>query len=634
MHRLLIPAKFNLLIITFLVISVYLYKPVVFSLPEFQGLLKHDLLVNSVISFFSDTLLLGICLIILIALHTLGTLTKKVRIFDTLKALTVLFIFLCNAFHIRYIEHFGTTVKPFLFSGITLDGIILKIVFTSPYVLTYVALTLVISYLAYTAIKAFSISLTPAKASTIALFLAAGSQAIFINNRHASGVDVDITQNSFSALVANLKQHRSISLLKKPDSEDLKKLHEIFHIGEVITDRFVGTDYFPLYQSDLEENIMQTAPKDEIYKKLKDFIQEGEAAKGPWNINIVLLETAMSEFINYQNPDAPSNLSPHIDRYLAQSILFNQAYAAGKQTKDGQLATMCSIISLSNYHMLNQSPRLPSTCLGDIFKEKGYDTYFIYPSDNTFDNQLAFYRSHSIDTIIGEKDFEKNLPKSGWGYGDHSLFNKALAVLKDSQKPFFSTILTLSHHHPYVLPSDAPEEISQRKDLSDRLKNFAYMDWSFGTFMDEFSKEHEHTITIFLSDQGTSLEPNSLEESNFHVFQKNLRIPVAIYIPNLPQDLQGVKIERMVSPLDVAPTLGSLLSYKNIKNQFIGKNMFTRNTPIFIREEKNLRKVYGIKSDYRTEKISKQIEDLYVSLFQYNLMLPKFTSEQKQVGVN
>lgn len=101
-----------------------------------------------------------------------------------------------------------------------------------------------------------------------------------------------------------------------------------------------------------------------------------------------------------------------------------------------------------------------STCLGDILKNSGYETWFIQGADLRFADKNIFFKTHGIDNVWGlqESGYSKNLSKQNeWGLYDDVVLDKVWSEfesLSKKNKPFAIFTLTLDTHPPrgYISP--------------------------------------------------------------------------------------------------------------------------------------------------------------------------------------
>ena len=227
------------------------------------------------------------------------------------------------------------------------------------------------------------------------------------------------------------------------------------------------------------------------------------------------------------------------------------------------------------------APMGPAQCLGDVFASQGYANHFLHSSDNHFENQGTFYQHHKMKTH-GKENFHTGAAKGGWGYSDWELYKYSLRALAAEKGPFFATILNLTNHGPFVVPSDAPRDIQDSPDpLQERV--IRYVDWSIAQFFREIEKRLPHTLFVLVADHGVARDGDSQSRDvNYEELRKVARIPLVFLVPNLPPSLRGQSYRHLTSIIDVAPTISALLGLAPFDNQFMGMNAFTRSGPVYI----------------------------------------------------
>jgi phosphoglycerol transferase len=144
----------------------------------------------------------------------------------------------------------------------------------------------------------------------------------------------------------------------------------------------------------------------------------------------------------------------HFDNYVS---------APGTNWTIGAIVgTQCGV-PLRVYSELNIKQRatgrsfLPgATCLGDILKDRGYQSVFLGGAALSFSGKGAFLSDHGYAVTFGKVEWlrlgERPDDMNVWGLYDGELFQHArqqLKALHDSRKPFNLTLLTLNTHNPF-----------------------------------------------------------------------------------------------------------------------------------------------------------------------------------------
>jgi phosphoglycerol transferase MdoB-like AlkP superfamily enzyme len=219
--------------------------------------------------------------------------------------------------------------------------------------------------------------------------------------------------------------------------------------------------------------------------------------------------------------------------------------------------------------------------------------------------------------IYGEGDFPPDTPKAGWGYSDKALFDKALSEFTSAAKPFFATILTLSNHGPYKLPTDAPLEI-QNSPGDMRTKLIRYVDSSTGEFFKAVKRDFPNTVFVFIADHGIFIGEGLMSQiPPYEVVRRVGRIPLIIHIPGQPASTK-VTIDHLASNADLAPTLLALFGWEKTPQQFMGQNIFARQGPVYIDWMNKLLSV----TPHQVIKVPDAEENALSAVLQLNLLAP------------
>ena len=76
--------------------------------------------------------------------------------------------------------------------------------------------------------------------------------------------------------------------------------------------------------------------------------------------------------------------------------------------------------------------------------------------ESQYDNMNGFFRTNGYDEIYAQEDYPSDKVVNSFGVQDDFLFEYALPVLTRTYEegvPFFATLMTVSNHPPYVIPS-------------------------------------------------------------------------------------------------------------------------------------------------------------------------------------
>ncbi len=284
-------------------------------------------------------------------------------------------------------------------------------------------------------------------------------------------------------------------------------------------------------------------------------VQTGGAEKR-LNIVLVVEESLSAEYLtSFGNA---KGITPNLDKLAKESLFFTHLYATGTRTVRGLEALTLSMPPLPGTSIVKRPKNENFVSWGSIMKEKGYDNKFIYAGHGYF-NGFA-----SVDRTNFAKD--EITFTNAWGVCDEDLF---LKVIKEgdlsyvNKKPFFSVVMTTSNHRPFTYP-DAKIDIPSHTGRDGGVK---YADYAIGRLLAEAKKKpwFNDTIFVIVADHCAG------SAAKLALPIKNYEIPLFIYAPAI---IKPQVIDRMMSQIDVAPTLLGLLNF-SYTSAFIGKDILS-----------------------------------------------------------
>ncbi len=289
----------------------------------------------------------------------------------------------------------------------------------------------------------------------------------------------------------------------------------------------------------------------------------GEGPERHLNLVVVVEESLSAEFLGaFGNQQ---HLTPNLDRLADQSLTFTHLYASGTRTIRGLEALTLSLPPLPGTSIVKRPDNDGFRSWGEIMKEKGYDTRFIYAGFGYFDNMNAFFAGNGFD-VVDRNDFapDEITFANIWGVCDEDLFRKVIKqgrVSYAAGRPFFNLVMTTSNHRPYTYP-DGKIDIPSKRGRSGGVK---YADYAIGKFLEEASQEawFQDTVFVFVADHCAS----SAGKTALPV--KKYEIPLLVYSP---AHIAPARIDRMMAQIDVAPTILGLLNF-SYTTDFLGQDL-------------------------------------------------------------
>ncbi len=283
------------------------------------------------------------------------------------------------------------------------------------------------------------------------------------------------------------------------------------------------------------------------------------------NIVLVVEESLSAEYLtSFGNGQG---ITPNLDRLAKESLFFTHLYATGTRTVRGLEALTLSMPPLPGTSIVKRPKNENFVSWGSVMKGKGYDNKFIYAGHGYFDNMNYFYANNGFATI-DRTNFAKDeiTFTNAWGVCDEDLFLKTIKegdLSYAEKKPFFSVVMTTSNHRPFTYP-DGKIDIPSKSGRSGGVK---YADYSIGRLLAEAKKKpwFNDTIFIIVADHCAG------SAAKLALPIKKYEIPLFIYAPAI---IKPQVVDRMMSQIDVAPTLLGLLNF-SYTSAFIGKDIMT-----------------------------------------------------------
>lgn len=282
---------------------------------------------------------------------------------------------------------------------------------------------------------------------------------------------------------------------------------------------------------------------------------------GKPNIVMIVVESLGAKFI------APlggqKETTPFLNQLSEKAIFFENLYSTGTRTVRGLEAINLSVPPTPGYAVVKRPEHKNLYSLGNTFASNGYDPIFLYGGMGYFDNMNSFFEGNKFQTI-DQTDFNKEeiTFSNAWGVCDEDLFQKAIKLMDVRKSPTLLFMLTTSNHRPFTYP-DGKIDIPSGESRAGAVK---YTDYAIGKFLKEAETKPwaKNTIFVIVADHSTEGRGRfELEMSDFH-------IPMWIYAP---QYLKPQKIKKLVSQIDLLPSLVHLLGLKD-DSPFFGKSFF------------------------------------------------------------
>tara|TARA_R110002072_G_scaffold301854_1_gene482626 strand:- start:1281 stop:3182 length:1902 start_codon:yes stop_codon:yes gene_type:complete len=273
------------------------------------------------------------------------------------------------------------------------------------------------------------------------------------------------------------------------------------------------------------------------------------------NVMIIILESFGIEFIGaYQDGEG---YTPFLDSLIDQSITYNYGFANGKKSIEAIPAIIASMPTLmDNPYISSPFGDNKINTLPNILAKNGYQSAFYHGATNGSMRFDGFAHLTGFDHYFGRTEYnnEKHSDMT-WGILDEYFNPWTARMMSDLKEPFFSTLFTLSSHHPYFIPEHMRDKV--KRGPQELCASINYGDYALKEFFEEAKKQpwYDNTLFVVLADH----TPGS-KTKKYSIRTQMYRVPILFYHPK--GFLKAERKDEIIQQLDIMPTILDLLNIK------------------------------------------------------------------------
>src|SRR3989344_5519874 len=165
----------------------------------------------------------------------------------------------------------------------------------------------------------------------------------------------------------------------------------------------------------------------------------GPFLRKPKNVVLITVESLSAKYMGAYGSN--KGLTPKMDKLAAEGLKFERLYATGTRTVRGLDSTTIGIPPVPGQAIVHRPDNAHLSTIGELLRDQGYSTFFIYGGYGVFDSMNAYYRANNYQ-VIDRTDFDPKTiaAENIWGVADESLFDNSLTTIDDAakeNKPFF-----------------------------------------------------------------------------------------------------------------------------------------------------------------------------------------------------
>lgn len=286
-------------------------------------------------------------------------------------------------------------------------------------------------------------------------------------------------------------------------------------------------------------------------------IESTDSINNDKNVVIILMESMSAHLMKSFGQE--KDLTPFLDSLYNTSLSFKNFYSSGLHTNHGIYATLYSFPTIMKRNAMKGTTIPVYSGLPTVLAENGYHNMFFMTHESQYDNMNGFFRTNGFHEIYAEENYPAEKRVNSFGVQDDFLFSYALPIISERSntgKPFFTVLLTISNHPPYIVP---PHFLPKNKELQDQIVEFA--DRSICDFMEKAKKEpwYDNTIFVLLGDHGKLVGTPECEMP-----QSYNHVPLIIHGKDITPEIRN----DFAGQIDVAPTILGMLGIGYTQNNF------------------------------------------------------------------
>ncbi len=262
-----------------------------------------------------------------------------------------------------------------------------------------------------------------------------------------------------------------------------------------------------------------------------------------YHLVLILMESWSGYYFTLHSPkfNIFAGLDKHID--AGRLIHFPNFFSM----QNGTIAGLETLLILNIEGLISQTKyasRLFPTSVARIFRNQGYDAQFITSGSLSWRRLNFFLPKQGFNKLHGSVAMKKRYPQadgSPWGVFDQYMFDYITETLHTAKRPQFLTVLSTTHHPPYMapkqyqaLPLQIPTRVQERlvteKARAKRaFLSFQYSNYFLARFIDKLhtSSLRDDVIVAITGDHNTWALFN-FAENEIHW---KYAVPFMLYLP-------------------------------------------------------------------------------------------------------
>jgi phosphoglycerol transferase MdoB-like AlkP superfamily enzyme len=294
-------------------------------------------------------------------------------------------------------------------------------------------------------------------------------------------------------------------------------------------------------------------------KPIKQY--NGNPAVRP-NVVVIILESMAREYWGSMNKDAHipnfKSYTPFLDSLSNSSLIFNNAYANGRQSIHAMSSILAGIPSFQTAFTSSPYAKQKIQSLVSICDTLGYQTAFFHGAANGSMGFQGFGNILGFKNYYGRTEYNNDADFDGiWGIWDEPFFQFMGKTISTQKQPFLATLFTLSSHDPFQIPQKYKARFTGGPLAIDKCVQ--YTDNALRQFFNYAKTQPWYSNTIFV------ITSDHTSQTYYPEYSKSINrfaVPILFFSANEAYGLKGVRTD-LAQQMDIYPSLVDLLGYHN-----------------------------------------------------------------------
>ncbi len=327
------------------------------------------------------------------------------------------------------------------------------------------------------------------------------------------------------------------------------------------------TDRFPAGDLSDFEPVGQRAPSAAtVLRRISAApdVRKAAAPRAP-NVIIVVLESVAARWASLNS--GLYDATPNLKAESAHGLVVDNFYAHIGRSSNSLAAMLLSTYPKLGFRDLTEEyPRLPGTSLVSVFRDRGYRTAFMTPSDLSWAGWDSFLQQHGFEQLRDYHGLSCSEPISSWGVEDRCMVDGMVEFINQERtRPFFLMGWTTQTHHPYEPTPGVPlmdmrrEPVADQYDLGRYLNVLHETDRHLERLFETIRRAglDQDTLIVVIGDHGQAFGyPHDTYVQGRTVYEEDVHVPLMFWFPRLYQS--AMRSKTIGGHVDLAPTIADL----------------------------------------------------------------------------